>query len=183
MNSEKCRQAALRYVAVRMRTEGQVQDYLRRKGFEEDHISEAVDMLREYRYVDDTSYCMSYYKQACLKGRGRKRIEKELENKMIPRQVVSEAISTLLSEESPLYEEIMEEILSEKVRAVKVARMMAHDYISSGGGADRKLMAKMGRRLSALGYGSQTIYSVIGQVMNETVKQMDEETQQEQEYI
>lgn len=176
MNSEKCRQAALRYVAQRMRTEGQVQDYLRRKGFETDEISEAVEMLREYSYVDDTAYCISYYKQACLKGRGRKRIEKELENRMIPRQVITAAVNMLLSEDSPLHEEIMEEILPEKERAMKVAGKMAHDHISSGGVADRKFMAKMGRRLSALGYGSHTIYYVIGHVMDEAAKQ-------EQEYI
>ena len=53
MNSEKCRNTALRYVAMRMRTEGQVADYLRRKEFEEADIADAIGFLREYRYVDD----------------------------------------------------------------------------------------------------------------------------------
>ena len=79
MSSEKCRNTALRYVAMRMRTEGQVADYLRRKEFEEADIADAIGFLREYRYVDDVRYCRMYFREACLKGRGRRRIEQEQE--------------------------------------------------------------------------------------------------------
>ena len=67
MTVEKCKAAALRYVAAAIKTEGQVMDYLKRKEFSADEIQEAVDMLREYSYVDDRKYCCDYYLQGCRK--------------------------------------------------------------------------------------------------------------------
>ena len=80
-SGEKCKSAALRYVAAAIKTEGQVRDYLARKGFAAEEIDEAVSMLREYDYVNDARYCRDYYMLACSKGRGRRRIEQELVQK------------------------------------------------------------------------------------------------------
>lgn len=173
MSSDKCRLTALRYVAARMRTEGQIIEHLERKGFVSGEISETMEMLRDCGYVNDQEYCVTYYRQACIRGRGRRRIERELENKRIPRQIVSDAIDKFLAEEYPQHDGITEEILPEKERALKVARKMANDHISDGGAADRKFMAKMGRKLYALGYGNETIYGVISCVMRELTTEED----------
>ena len=47
-SAEKCRSAALRYVSMAAKPEGQVKDYLVRKEFPETEIEEKKKMLREY---------------------------------------------------------------------------------------------------------------------------------------
>ena len=85
---------------MRMRTEGQVADYLRRKEFGEADIADAIGFLREYRYVDDVRYCRMYFREACLKGRGRRRIEQELMRKKVDRSIIRESIDSYLSEDN-----------------------------------------------------------------------------------
>ena len=42
MSSDKCRAAALRYVSMQMKTEGQVKDYLIRKGYTREEAEDAA---------------------------------------------------------------------------------------------------------------------------------------------
>ena len=65
MSIEKCKSAALRYVSLRLRSQGQVEDYLIRKEFDSEEIEIVLSFLREYRYVDDQYFCISYYKEGC----------------------------------------------------------------------------------------------------------------------
>ena len=104
MTAEKCKSSALRYVSMAIKTEGQVKDYLFRKGFASSEIEDAIDMLREYNYVNDKKYCCDYYIQGCRKGRGRRRIEQDLEQKKIERRVIRETLDQFLSEENPDYD-------------------------------------------------------------------------------
>ena len=167
MSSEKCRAAALRYVAARMRTEGQVDEYLRRKGFSTGEVEEAIEMLRGYSYVDDAAFCRAYYREAALKGRGRLRIEQELRQKKIPRLIVRDALDDLLSTENEDYEELMKEVRPEKERALAVGRKLLAACEEEGGRADKNFLARAGRRLAYLGYANEIIYSVIGVLMKE----------------
>lgn len=174
MSVEKCKSAALRYVASQLRTEGQIEDYLRRKEFSQEEIEQAMGMLREYKYVDDSHYCVCYYKEACRKGRGRRRIEQELERKRVPRSVIRETLDQFLSEDNPEWEDIREELLTEKERAMAAAEKMLNNHLSEGREADRKFFAKVGRRLVSLGYGSEVVYGVIGAIMRDRPSHKEE---------
>ncbi len=165
MSAEKCRMAALRYVSLAQKTEGQVKDYLRRKSFSEAEIEEALEMLREYRYVDDKKYCCDYYMYGCRKGRGRRRIERELEQKKIKRDIIRESLEEFLSEGNPDYEYIMEETLTEKERAMHIGQKMLKEQLSLGKDVDKAFCAKVGRRLISMGYDGDSIYGVIGFIM------------------
>ncbi|MFR8235922.1 MAG: regulatory protein RecX [Anaerovoracaceae bacterium] len=164
-SAEKCRSAALRYVSMAAKTEGQVKDYLVRKEFSETEIEEAIEMLREYRYVDDERYCRDYYIQGCRKGRGRRRIEQELERKKISRSIIRESLDNFLSEENPDYQDILEETLTEKERAMALGRKMLKEQLSLGKSVDKAFCAKVARRLTSMGYDGSSIYSVIGYIM------------------
>lgn len=168
MNVEKCKNTALRYVSMQAKTEGQVKDYLKRKGFDSEEISAAIEFLREYGYVNDAQYCRSYYREACRKGRGRRRIEQELQNKKVEKNAVRYILDEFLSEDNPDYEDIMSEILSERERALTVGKKMFRIQIESGKDADKNFMAKVGRRLISLGYGNDVVYGVIGSLMKES---------------
>lgn len=165
MSAEKCNNAALKYVAAGLRTKGQVADYLRKKGFEDEHIEDALAMLTEYNYINDAYYCEAYYKEACRKGRGRRRIEQELEAKKISRDVIRDTLDDLLSEENPDYQELIEDTLTERERAMKIALKMTAEQKSLGKAVDRNFCAKVGRRLMTNGYSNDVIYHCIGQVM------------------
>lgn len=166
MSSEKCKAAALRYVAARMRTEGQVEDYLKRKEFSDEDIKESLVMLREYGYVDDLNYCISYYKEACQKGKSRRLIEQELIKKKVEKDVIKNALDDFLSDDNPDYKDIMEEVLTEKKRASTVAGKMIRNHLDNGKTIDRKFVEKVGRRLTALGYSGEVIYAITGILRN-----------------
>ena len=168
MSSEKCKSTALRYVAMQAKTEGQVAEYLKRKGFENHAIEEAIAFLREYNYVNDERFCQLYFREAALKGKGRRRIEQELINKKINPGLVRRTLQDLLSEDNPEYDSLIEEILPQKERALKLGRKMLRIHLEDGREPDKNFMAKVGRRLVSQGYGQDVLYSVIGTLMKES---------------
>ena len=164
---EKCKNTALRYITAQVKSEGQIADYLKRKGFLENHIKDTIQYLRDYNYVDDRMYCVMYYKEAARKGKGRRRIEQELLNKKISKSAIRDALDEFVSEENPEYQEMIEDVGSESERALAVGRKMLSQHLELGKPADKNFMAKVGRRLMSLGYDSSILYSVIGTLMKE----------------
>lgn len=164
---EKCKSVALRYVSMQMKTEGQVADYLRRKGFEPRLIEDTLAFLKEYNYINDAEYCRLYYGEGCRKGKGRRRIEQELQNKKITKSVIRDSLDDYISEDNPDFLNIIEETGTEKERALKIGRKMLRQQLEQGKAADKNFMAKVGRRLMSLGYDSSVLYSVIGILMKE----------------
>ena len=62
MNFEKAREEAAAYLSRRFRTEEEVRQHLRGKGYEEEEIARAVDDLKDYGYINDFDYCQAYYR-------------------------------------------------------------------------------------------------------------------------
>ncbi|MBR5517327.1 MAG: regulatory protein RecX [Firmicutes bacterium] len=166
-NLEKCKALALRYITAQLKTEGQVKEYLKRKSFEEEHIELSIDFLKEYNYLNDKEYCLLYYREACRKGKGRRRIEQELLAKKIKNDIIKDALDQYATDDNPDYEELIEEVGTERERALNVGRKMLRQHLELGKEADKNFMAKVGRRLMSLGYDSQILYSVIGTLMKE----------------
>ncbi len=164
---EKCKNTALRYISAQVKTEGQVEDYLKKKGFESEHIRESISYLRDYNYVNDREYCVLYYREACRKGKGRRRIEQELLTKKVKLETIRGALDDYICEDNSDHAELMEEVGTEKERALEVGRKMLRQHLELGKEADKNFMAKVGRRLVSLGYDSQVLYSVIGTLMKE----------------
>ena len=171
---EKCKSLALRYVSMQIKTEGQVAEYLKKKDFEKEIIEEAIEYLRQYNYVNDAEYCKVFFKEGCRKGKGRRRIEQELSNKRVSREVIKGAIDELVSYDNPEYDELLQEVGSEKERALAVGRKMLRQHEELGKVADKNFMARVGRRLVSLGYGNDVLYSTVGTLMNERKVTEDE---------
>ena len=164
---EKCKNTALRYITARVKTEGQVADYLKKKGFDGESIEIAIEYLKEYNYVNDRDYCIAYFKEACRKGKGRRRIQQELLNKKVNKSVIKDSLDEYISEDNPDYQDMLDEVGSEKDRALEVGRKMLRQHLEDGKEVDKNFMAKVGRRLMSLGYDSSILYSVIGTLMKE----------------
>ena len=140
--------AALKYLAHRPRTCAEMKKHLQTKDYEDAEIQEALEMLKEFRYLDDPDYCCQYISYACGKGRGFLRIRRELEEKGVDREAIEIAFADCEPEESELE---------------RAARQAAK--IAQGEQVNEKLLGRIGRRLTGLGYSTDVVYEIIGRYM------------------
>lgn len=160
MNSrEKARDAALKKLGSRARTEKEIRDHLRSLDFIPEDVDDAVAFLKEYNYINDERYCRQYYGYARPKGKSLYRIIKELEQKGIPSSVAKSAFEEMEAEP-----EYGEEVVSDRDVALEVGLKMARQQEASGKEFDQKFLARVGRRLAGLGYSSDTCYYVMKKV-------------------
>jgi len=160
MNSSgKAREAALKKLGSRMRTEKEIRDHLRLLDFSEEDVNDAVDFLKEYSYLNDERYCRQYYAYARPKGKALYRIIRELEQKGIHAAIARTALEDMEAEP-----ELGEEIVSDRDAALEVGLKMARQQSASGKDFDQKFLARVGRRLAGLGYDSSTCYYVMDKV-------------------
>lgn len=141
---------ALKHLASRARTCQEMRKYLKEKGFESEEIQQVIAYLEALHYLDDADYCVQYFDYAFGKGKGVLRIKRELEEKGIGRETIEIALEDYEKGETELE------------RAEKQAAKIAEGRIP-----DQKLMGKIGRRLTALGYSSDIVYQVIGRYMRD----------------
>lgn len=141
---------ALKYLSSRARTCKEMQKHLKEKGFESEEIQQVIEQLEALHYLDDEDYCTQYFDYAFRKGKGVLRIKRELEEKGIGRETIEIALEDYEKDETELE------------RAEKQAAKIAE-----GRTLDQKLMGKIGRRLTALGYSSDIVYQVIGMYMRD----------------
>lgn len=141
---------ALKYLASRARTCGEMEKHLLTKGFEPEEIRQTIEHLKELRYLDDMDYCSRYLEYAFGKGRGELRVKRELEEKGVDRQTIQIALEEYEGEET--------ELERAKQQAAKIA---------AGKPVDKKLLGRIGRRLGGMGYRSDVIYQVIGMYMRD----------------
>lgn len=153
---EKAAERAASYINIKPRTEWQVKKYLRDKGYEDDVISEVVDQLKEYRYINDLEYSTMYFRYGFDKGRGVSRIKRELSEKGVSSEIIDIAYEEL--EEIPDQLEMAMEIGLNVIAGIDLEKL---DF-----DAKRKLQAKIGRRIMSRGFSSDVVYKVIGRLMD-----------------
>jgi regulatory protein len=91
---------ALKSIAVRERTEGELARFLERRGFEPDVIDDVVRSLRDEGLVDDAGYARRFAEDRRLLDRwGSERIARDLERRGIARDLVEAAVSDVGQEE------------------------------------------------------------------------------------
>lgn len=144
------RDTALKYLASRPRTCGEMRKHLREKGFEEEEIEGVIRRFQTVYYLDDEDYCRQYFDYAFGKGKGFFRVKRELEEKGVDRELIQMVFEDYEEEES------------EFERASRQAEKLA-----AGQTPGKKLAGRIGRRLSALGYSRGVIYKIAGKYMRE----------------
>lgn len=105
---------------------------LKQKGFQ-DEAADAVEKLKYYGYVDDSRFAQSFAKELQrVKKYGKRRIEQELYKKGISKDIISEALESLVFEESELVDLIEKKykryLTDEKGRQKTVAALMRKGY-------------------------------------------------------
>lgn len=98
---QRCRDAAYRLLAVRPRSEDEIRQRLRRRGFENDYIDKAIADLRGKGLVDDTAFA-SFWKdnRQSFRPRSRRLTALELKRKGVDSAVIEAAVSQLDDGES-----------------------------------------------------------------------------------
>lgn len=82
------RECALSLLEYRDHTEKEMRQKLVQRGFSIESIDEAIDFLKEYRYLDDKGYAERYIRSAAS-CKSKRRICSELEQKGISREVIA----------------------------------------------------------------------------------------------
>ncbi len=107
MNYSKARYSAfdtaLYYITFKDRTEKEIQDKLKEKGYSCSDIDEAVFKLKEYGYINEENYAFSYIKSNIHK-KGYRRISSELSARGLDKAIIEEQLDMLdFSEEDTIY--------------------------------------------------------------------------------
>jgi regulatory protein len=105
MSSSAAYVDALKMLARRELSEAQVRQRLIRRGHDEQAIDEAVFRLKEERAIDDSRVAEAIARtQSISKGRGRLRVEREIEAAGIRRSNVKAVIDSIVTDEDALVE-------------------------------------------------------------------------------
>ncbi len=101
-NRPEAFEAAVKYLAASPRSEREVRDKLRSKGYRVAETEEAIDRAKEYRYVDDEAYVRDFFEYYGGKY-GRKRlIYKLTAEKGVSQELALRAADEYLSDEKEL---------------------------------------------------------------------------------
>ncbi|MFH0763101.1 MAG: regulatory protein RecX [Candidatus Omnitrophota bacterium] len=86
---EKARLYAFLLLKFRQRSEKELYERLKKKGFKEEIIKEVISFLKERAFIDDKSFARAWINQRLKKPYGLKRICRELKIKGIDGEIVS----------------------------------------------------------------------------------------------
>lgn len=85
---------AVKYLGVRLRSEYEIKQYLHTKGFANEDIDEVLEILREYKYVDDLAYAGAFIRDRLnFNPCGSKKIYAELRKRGINGGIISQALA------------------------------------------------------------------------------------------
>jgi regulatory protein len=98
---QKCLDAAFRLLAVRPRSQDELRQRLKRRGFENSYVEKAIAGLKEKGLVDDSAFA-SYWKEnrRSFRPRSRRLTALELKRKGVDSAIIDAAISELDDGES-----------------------------------------------------------------------------------
>lgn len=142
------KEQALRFLRFRGRTEKEIREKLKQKGFQENIIDEIVEFLKEYDFVNDTKLA-SQIVQFKQQEYGKNRIRQELYKKGISDELIQKEISQI--DEKTEYE-----------KALKLAQKKRKEIKDAD---KKKIYGKIGRYLIQKGYEYETVMKVLNNIL------------------
>lgn len=98
---------ALYYLTFRDRSRKELCDKLVEKGYGEEEITDAIEKLISYGYIDDERFAKSYIRSQ-MRGKGRRRITMELSGKGVDSVVTRELFTELAPDEAETIYDLLE---------------------------------------------------------------------------
>jgi len=100
---EQAHEAALRFLSYRPRSEREVADHLRRKGFDARTVEAELERLRRVGLVDDRAFARFWVEnRTAFRPRSRRALQAELRRKGIPPAIVQEVLQETSPDERAL---------------------------------------------------------------------------------
>lgn len=100
---------ALRYVAIRVRSEWEIQTYLQRKEVDTETATEIIQRLRNLRLLNDLEFARVWISnRRTLKSTSKRRIRLELMQKHVPNDVIDEALAEDETDERQALRDLVE---------------------------------------------------------------------------
>lgn len=137
---------AVGYISKSMRTNKQIEKYLKDKKYSDKIVNAVMDKLNEYGYVDDMAYATQFaeFKKS---GSGKRKIAFELKQKGV---------------DNKLIDEVLDKIEDEREACLRVAEK----YIR-GRSIDLKLKQSAYRYLISKGFDYETVKEVLDKLYDE----------------
>ncbi len=143
---------AVKYISIRMRTQKEIRQYLREKGYLSATIDEVVSKLIEYRLISDESFCREYIRSYANRD-GVKKIRLNLKRLGISDEIIENELALLDGQEEEAF-------------------LVAEKYLRTHKKAD---IMKIKNHLYQRGFESDDISSAVSRIREEYFEGEDEE--------
>lgn len=106
---DKARYQALGQISRRQRSEWELRDYLKRKGYEPEVIEQVIKDLGEGGYVDDQKFADAWINnRRLLKAASARRLRQELRQKRVADEVIDQALAADETDEREVLKDLVE---------------------------------------------------------------------------
>lgn len=113
---DKAYMRALDLVARRIRSQWELQDYLKRKDYEADVIEKTINRLTDAGYVDDKKFAEAWVNnRRLLKSTSKRRLQMELRQKRVTNDVINE----VLAEDETDERQVLRDLVDKKCQQTK----------------------------------------------------------------
>lgn len=147
----RCKNSALKMIERSYKTENEVIEKLKIKGYEQKHIEKSIEFLKEYKFLNDDYYAEAFIRDK-LSSKGSQRIRQELIKKGISRDIIEKNIYEI---DKDTEKNIARELANKKLRVIQKSEK--DNY---------KISGKLYRFLISRGYTYDIVKEVVKDVMS-----------------
>ncbi len=122
---------ALFHITATMKTEREIRDFLKKKGYLEDVQDDVIARMREYGFLDDAVYARAYV-ESMAKRKGARLIEAELKRKGVADEAISEALADVTGEDEAAKNALKKFLRGKDVTDKKVLQRAYSNLLSKG---------------------------------------------------
>ena len=110
-SENEAKNIALKFLSFRRRTEKEIRDKLKSKGFDEKSIKSTIDKLKGYDLINDSEFATAWVKERlAYKPRGKRLLKQELWKKGIRKDIIERVTDELCQDEDKSASELLEKI-------------------------------------------------------------------------
>ncbi len=122
---------ALNYLSFRPRTVREITTKLTDKGFDTEIISDVIQFLKEYKFVDDDAFARMWIRnRTTLKPTGRQKIKNELFQKGLDKETIERNICQLQPEDE---EQMAAFLIEKKIRRAEFSYKKLEGFLARRG--------------------------------------------------
>ena len=146
----RCKDSALRIIERSYKTEKEVRDKLKLKGYDENSINQSIKFLKEYNFLNDDNYTKMFIKDK-LNTQGINKIKYGLIKKGVSKEIIEKELSNVDKED----EKTIALNLAKK-KIITIRKSESDNFKASG---------KLYRFLMSKGYSYDVVKDVVKEVM------------------